>query len=180
MGVAHRKAVVSNGYHIDCVIDPGTYRTYVDDCRQAAHAEALCSNTGDPVQVIGDAKIGHEGSSAASSANTNPDAKAACNPLVAIVDAAAPIKRVYKMAVLYGSETDHVHNTHTLQPPMQLKTRQLRAAGWAVVVVPHYEWMPLPAPPRHQPPSSTDNKVREALLLRVHACASSFACHRST
>jgi hypothetical protein len=33
-------------------------------------------------------------------------------------------------------------------PALQLKLRQLRALGWAVALVPHYEWMPLPAPPR--------------------------------
>ena len=54
----------------------------------------------------------------------------------------------HPLAILYCSEADHLHASHTLMPALQLKLRQLRALGWAVALVPHYEWMPLPAPPR--------------------------------
>ena len=79
-----------------------------------------------------------------------------------------------RTAVLYASEADHLHSSHTLIPTLQLKLRQLRAAGWAVVAVPHYEWMPLPAPPRDTGPSSAAAKdgkpidLRPAELARVH------------
>ena len=69
-------------------------------------------------------------------ADANAEVKVEANAEVEVkaeAEAEAPpprtARRAFRLALLYFSETDHLHNTHVLQPPLQLKLRQLRAAG---------------------------------------------------
>ena len=54
-------------------------------------------------------------------------------------------------ALIYVRESDHIVGRHELRPPLKLKMRQLRAAGWcSPSAVPFYEWLPLRAAPTHR------------------------------